>query len=508
MDESISLFQSIRHDLETRQDLSLQLQQLAGLIGTTRSNEGFLQSLSNSTEIWKFLRDIIQYSTSIDAHIGELQARVIRGLIVLSRNLITNNQAHLEDFNFLLLRYLQKLAIEEQISTAVKLNTLHSSLEYFANFTHIKLKFETGLIANLNDTVSSFEITQDPECVVLLFTVFYNLIKDDEVTSEALSQAKGKFILELLLQSFESIDFKSSSENNEELSSSDLLMVKISKKLITHESFLKFITVHNEPSLTSRYLKIAQVVITSFSKWDVFDLTVILSWTFEHLQTLSNQLQAHFKVQDLDKLSDESTILYSQLSTVLDIYTHLTIFEHTKKFIDSYHGIDLMISILSTLHTNIKPLKLKDSERSNYEIPDSHFPGCKSLLIEVLSQLTHGNHSVQEQIREKHGLEVILSCTNIDDNEPFIKERSIVCLRFLLLGNEGNQKFVAALEARQVLDKEVVDQVGYDVEIKDGKVELKKKDEFKDMERRVLQKDEWEASQNKKPKLEDVSEDH
>lgn len=507
-DSSLKIVREIKQNLETTQDLQHELSQLSNLIGSTRSNVNLLQSLSNSSEVWQIIRDIIEYGTTDTVNIEELTARVIRGVIVLARNLITNNQSLIDNLNSLILKYLSRLAENQtRISDNVKINTLHSSLEYLANFTQIKQKFPKGLVGLLNDSVSKYPklIKADPECVSLLFTVLENMIKDDdEVTTEALSQAQGKFILELLLNQFEQIDFEKHNREHETLTSLDLQIMKISKLLITHESFLKFITVHNDDSnQTYRYLKIAQVVITSVSQWDIFHLTVILSWTFEHLQYLSTELQSFFKLQDLDSKKDLASVLYSQLSTILDIYTHLTIFEHTKKFLDSYQGLDLLLTLLSTLHTNIKPLKLKDSERSSshYQIPDDHFPGCKSLLIEILSQLTHGNHTIQEQIRQKHGLELILSCTNIDDNEPFIKERAIVCLRFLLLGNEGNQKFVAALEARQVLDKKVVEDVGYDVEIKDGKVQLKRKEKIKEMEEHIVNRE------RKRDILEDVDEE-
>ena len=55
-----------------------------------------------------------------------------------------------------------------------------------------------------------------------------------------------------------------------------------------------------------------------------------------------------------------------------------------------------------------------------------------------------------------------------------VKERAIVCLKFLLANNLGNQKFVRDLEAKSSVDDEVLKDVGLEVEIENGKVSLKK----------------------------------
>jgi ataxin-10 len=55
-----------------------------------------------------------------------------------------------------------------------------------------------------------------------------------------------------------------------------------------------------------------------------------------------------------------------------------------------------------------------------------------------------------------------------------IKERSILCVKYLLEGNTENQEFVAQLEAKKVVSDEAVREAGYETEIIDGKVALKK----------------------------------
>jgi ataxin-10 len=49
-------------------------------------------------------------------------------------------------------------------------------------------------------------------------------------------------------------------------------------------------------------------------------------------------------------------------------------------------------------------------------------------------------------------------------------------LKYLLAKNPQNQQFVADLEAKKSVDDDVLQEVGYQVEVVDGKVTVKKKD--------------------------------
>lgn len=75
----------------------------------------------------------------------------------------------------------------------------------------------------------------------------------------------------------------------------------------------------------------------------------------------------------------------------------------------------------------------------------------KKLVVLVLSSLVWKCPEVQDQIRRYGGLETILSCTNFDAHNPYIKEHAVMCLKFLLEGNRENQKMVEELEAREVV---------------------------------------------------------
>lgn len=77
----------------------------------------------------------------------------------------------------------------------------------------------------------------------------------------------------------------------------------------------------------------------------------------------------------------------------------------------------------------------------------------KKLIVLVLSSLVWKSSTVQRQIREYDGVECILSCTNYDGHNPYIKEHALMCLKFLLEGNKENQEIVRSLEARGVANQ-------------------------------------------------------
>ena len=94
----------------------------------------------------------------------------------------------------------------------------------------------------------------------------------------------------------------------------------------------------------------------------------------------------------------------------------------------------------------------------------------KKLIVLVLSSLVWKSPTVQNQIREHGGVEVILGCTQYDAQNPYIKEHAVMCLKFLLEGNKENQGLVEGLEAREVADtgKEALRNFGLEARVEEG----------------------------------------
>lgn len=118
--------------------------------------------------------------------------------------------------------------------------------------------------------------------------------------------------------------------------------------------------------------------------------------------------------------------------------------------------------------------ELDDTGRSSEERDPYEFPLIKSPIVHILSVCVQGNESIQNEIRELHALEIILANCSIDINNPFVNQRAILCLRYLLANNIANQDFIAKLEAKEAVQTDALKEAGYEVDITEGKVKLRK----------------------------------
>ncbi|KAL7275318.1 hypothetical protein RUND412_001743 [Rhizina undulata] len=117
-----------------------------------------------------------------------------------------------------------------------------------------------------------------------------------------------------------------------------------------------------------------------------------------------------------------------------------------------------------------------EDDRSLSEPEDFSWPHVKRFIVLLISNCAWKNKEVQDLVREKKGLGLVLGLCMIDDDNPFIREHAILCIRNLLEGNRENQTIVRELDAVQAVPSEVLDKQGYEHFIDDnGKVQLRKK---------------------------------
>ena len=69
----------------------------------------------------------------------------------------------------------------------------------------------------------------------------------------------------------------------------------------------------------------------------------------------------------------------------------------------------------------------------------------KKLAVLALSSFAFNSPIVRTQVRELGGIELILACTAHDMANPFIREHAMLCVKFLLEGDEANQGIVKKL---------------------------------------------------------------
>ena len=82
------------------------------------------------------------------------------------------------------------------------------------------------------------------------------------------------------------------------------------------------------------------------------------------------------------------------------------------------------------------------------EPADFEWRNLKKLCVLVLSSLVWRNRTLQDQVRRFGGVTAILSCCNKDEHNPSIREHAIMCLRFLIEGNEDNTTAIACLSEK------------------------------------------------------------
>jgi len=83
-------------------------------------------------------------------------------------------------------------------------------------------------------------------------------------------------------------------------------------------------------------------------------------------------------------------------------------------------------------------LQLPYPEEAQDEPADFEWRNLKKLTVLVLSSLTWKNKTVQDQVREFGGLEALIGSCRHDENNPYIREHAIMCLRFAVEGNAEN----------------------------------------------------------------------
>ncbi|CAH8334517.1 unnamed protein product [Eruca vesicaria subsp. sativa] len=125
--------------------------------------------------------------------------------------------------------------------------------------------------------------------------------------------------------------------------------------------------------------------------------------------------------------------------------------------------IELLLDLLRRLEppTTIKKA-LKQSPTSGRPCP---YRGFRRDIVAVIGNCAYRRKEVQDEIRERDGLFLMLQQCVTDDENPFLREWGLWCVRNLLEGNEENQKVVAELEMQGSVDVPQLREIGLRVEI-------------------------------------------
>ncbi|CDK27733.1 unnamed protein product [Kuraishia capsulata CBS 1993] len=328
--------------------------------------------------------------------------------------------------------------------------------------------------------------------VIIPFSIYVNNISNNPcIIQELFDNPMAAGLLKHFIDKYDVSD----RQTLEAFSEVDYLNMSISFKVVTHEGFLAFskqlVQQNDEEAhqVMFQLLKLVQLLTASKEwDWDSNKLTIVITWLLEIYRSLSREATPLLSAEGLT-VAEKETLSKNQKSLLcaLDTIGSLCQYDHVRNYLNSYKFLEELIAFLHIVHNNTERKTLKSSTDS-VSAGKKEYPMIKSVIIEIITFLIYQNFENQELVRNLHALEVVLSNCNLDKNEPFVKERAILCIKYLLENNPGNQEFVRKMEAqRTVIDKEdeaILERTGFEVDIVDGNVRLKRSDKLQELERK------------------------
>ncbi|KAF3985117.1 hypothetical protein FT663_03162 [Candidozyma haemuli var. vulneris] len=258
----------------------------------------------------------------------------------------------------------------------------------------------------------------------------------------------------------------------DQFSVEDELLLQAFSQLLIDQAFGTFLQNYHSTRSSEQFtvlLNACRLLITA----DVLDMSshwiACLNWLIPALGVLTMKTTIV-----LSESTDKNDINYANRQTiaVLDAVSHILQDLDLSHFDGKLQIVGYLGELLKVTHHKAATKTL--GKRSKEGTPLPKYPMVKSLVIEILGRLCFDDPEVQRIIREEYILEYILSSCIIDDYNPYIKERAIICIKYALAGNAANQKFVAELEAQQVVDESVLNQAGVEAYVENGSVKFRK----------------------------------
>lgn len=494
--------------VDTFQEL---LGELGPIVQNTALDESYRLQLACSDKVWYSLRDgLIGVGNLADEVAFKKEdalwyVRTLRGLMLLMRNLSASNQelpvgillqnysiqaflrvAHcnlgademVESYYTITVSFLHNVSKDtvpfDQNEIGPLMEFLQYPIEVDTEAHQELLHCHASFLLNLTKSADFlYDFFRSTSCDTLVFEHLLNDVANNHTELFECSEGAG--------------------EEDYDVTPMDAVILKIFKQFAVNESFIEYLFIQ-EGKDQERFLqiiKLLQIVVTSTETWSNFELTNIMAWCFPIFKRSAESTKQYFQCGKDNE--QEARPLHKKLSITLDIMSKLACHEQVQKYLLSYGSLEALISLLGVLQKHlirinfyknpngsIRDMKTTDAsggkvsdevvlrrrvDYDSFQILPTNFPDCKLLIVEILTMLTYQRREVQDKIRELHGLELVLSNCVIDDNDPFIKERSVVCIKFLLQDNKPNQDFVAQLEAKKAVQDDTLSQAGYEVKI-------------------------------------------
>lgn len=116
----------------------------------------------------------------------------------------------------------------------------------------------------------------------------------------------------------------------------------------------------------------------------------------------------------------------------------------------SYGLIELLLSLLRDLEPLARIRKaIKRSENqdaTNCSSKPCPYKGFRRDIVSLIGNCIYRRKHAQDEVRQRNGILLLLQHCVTDEDNPFVREWGIWCVRNLLEGNEENQRAVSELE--------------------------------------------------------------
>ncbi|GFP78605.1 ataxin-10 homolog [Phtheirospermum japonicum] len=132
-----------------------------------------------------------------------------------------------------------------------------------------------------------------------------------------------------------------------------------------------------------------------------------------------------------------------------------------KLLIDLLHEVEPLAMIRKAMNT-------KDAENKTISQHYKYcclYKGFRRDIVVVLGNCSYRKKHVQDEIRERNGILVLLQQCVIDEDNPFMREWGIWSMRNILEGNMENRQLVADLELQDSVDSPEIAGLGLRVEV-------------------------------------------
>ncbi|KAL1360292.1 hypothetical protein AAHE18_04G167400 [Arachis hypogaea] len=138
----------------------------------------------------------------------------------------------------------------------------------------------------------------------------------------------------------------------------------------------------------------------------------------------------------------------------------------------SYGFIELLLSLLrdleppTTIRKVMKQFENQDGiGASSSSLKPCPYRGFRRDIVAVIGNCAYRRKHAQNEIRQQNGILLLLQQCVIDEDNPFLKEWGIWCVRNMLEGNEENRRVVEQLEYQGTAEVPELAALGLRVEV-------------------------------------------